>query len=68
MKYFDITDFGAIGDGKTNNTKSIQAAIDECSKTGGTVLIQSGIFMSESITLKSNVRTTTESISIPADM
>ena len=29
-KIFDIRDFGAIGDNKTINTRSIQAAIDKC--------------------------------------
>jgi polygalacturonase len=28
-----ITDFGAVGDGKTLNTKAIQAAIDKCAST-----------------------------------
>ena len=38
-KRYDITAYGAIGDGKTLNTKMIQAAIDECAKKGGTVVI-----------------------------
>ncbi|MEO9891918.1 glycosyl hydrolase family 28 protein [Aurantibacter sp.] len=53
---YSITDFGAIGDGKTLNTKFIQKAIDACvSNGGGTVIIPSGIFKSGTILLKSNV-------------
>lgn len=53
---FDITKFGAIGDAKTLNTKSIQNAVDACNKNGGgTVLIPTGIFMTGTIYLKSNV-------------
>lgn len=56
MKNFNITDFGAIGDGKTLNTVAIQTAIDECANSGGgRVIIESGVFMSGSITLKTGV-------------
>lgn len=56
MKIFDITQYGAVGDGKTLNTVAIQRAIDECAMVGGgRVLISSGIYMSGSITLRSNV-------------
>ena len=52
---FNILDFGAIADGKTINTKAIQAAIDECAKEGGRVVVPAGLFMSGSIFLRSNV-------------
>jgi exo-poly-alpha-galacturonosidase len=45
MKIFDITKYGAIGDGKTLSTKAIQKAIDECVQ-GGKVLIPEGVFVS----------------------
>jgi polygalacturonase len=49
-----ITDFGAVGDGKTVNTKAIQAAIDKCAATrqGGVVVVPKGEFRSGAIFLK----------------
>ncbi len=57
MKYFYPEDFGALGDGKTNDVKSIQNAIDNAfSCGGGTVVLESGkIYFSDSITIKKNV-------------
>ena len=53
---YNICDYGAKGDGKTLNTKAIQAAIDACFKDqGGTVLIPAGNFISGTLELKSNV-------------
>lgn len=53
---FNVVNFGAVGDGKTLNTLSIQKTIDSCaSKGGGTVYIPSGVFVSGTIQLKSNV-------------
>ncbi len=49
-------DYKAKGDGVTLNTKSIQAAIDACSESGGgTVLFPAGRFVSGTIYLKSHV-------------
>jgi polygalacturonase len=52
-----ITDFGAAGDGKTLNTKAIQAAIDKCASTrkGGVLVIPKGTFLSGAIFLKQGV-------------
>ncbi|MGP8260534.1 MAG: glycoside hydrolase family 28 protein [Acidobacteriaceae bacterium] len=52
-----ITDFGAVGDGKTLNTKAIQAAIDKCASTkkGGVLVIPKGTFLSGAIFLKQGV-------------
>lgn len=52
---YDITRFGAIGDGKTNNTVFIQQAIDSCSITGGKVYFPTGVFLTATLVLKSNV-------------
>ncbi|AEW02191.1 glycoside hydrolase [Niastella koreensis] len=55
-RIFNVRDFGAKGDGKTLNTKAIQAAIDACNKeNGGTVLIPAGDFICGTVELKSNV-------------
>jgi polygalacturonase len=51
---FDITTFGAVGDGKTMNTHAIQQAIDAC-KPGGVVRIPAGAFLSGAIFLKSEM-------------
>ena len=57
MNVFNITDYGAKGDGITLDTKSIQHAIDECfSKGGGTVYFPAGkSFLTGTIYLKSNI-------------
>jgi hypothetical protein len=54
---FDITDFGAVGDGVTDDAPAIQAAIDRCSGSGGgAVLVPSGgRHLTGSFVLKSNV-------------
>jgi len=51
-----VTDFGAVGDGKTLNTAAIQRAVDACADAGGgRVLIPAGTFVSGPIFLKSNI-------------
>ena len=52
---YNILDYGAVPDGLTKATKAIQAAIDDCTKTGGQVLVPSGRFLSGSLHLKSDV-------------
>jgi polygalacturonase len=53
---FDVREFGAVGDGRTLNTKAIQQAIDTCSSAGGgTVLIAGGSFVTGTIYLKDHV-------------
>ncbi|HZY74528.1 MAG TPA: glycoside hydrolase family 28 protein [Edaphobacter sp.] len=52
-----ITDYGAVPDGTTVNTRAIQSAIDKCasSKTGGVIVVPKGIFLSGAIFLKQGV-------------
>jgi polygalacturonase len=56
-KVCDVSQFGAVGDGKTKDTAAIQKAIDSCAadKNGGIVRLALGTFLSAPITLKSNV-------------
>jgi polygalacturonase len=54
--YFNIKNWGAVGDGKTMDSDAINKAIDDCEQSGGgTVYFPPGIFLSGSIHLKSNV-------------
>ena len=51
-----ITSYGAVADGRTNNTPFIQKAIDEVSAMGGgQVVIPPGNFMTGTLFLKSGV-------------
>jgi polygalacturonase len=55
-RIFDITDFGARGDGATLNSEAIARAIEACSKAGGgRVLVPSGRFLTGAVHLLSNV-------------
>lgn len=52
----NVLDFGAVGDGICDDAEKIQSAIDECSRTGGTVLFPSGYtFLSSSLIAAKNV-------------
>jgi len=53
---YDISHYGALGDGKTLNTQAIQAAIDKCAAGGGgTLRIPPGAFLSGALFLKPGV-------------
>lgn len=53
---FYCTDFGAVGDGITINTKAIQSAIDACNASGGgKVVLSPGTYLSGTIIMKDNV-------------
>ncbi|MET4780432.1 glycosyl hydrolase family 28 protein [Glaciihabitans sp. UYNi722] len=57
MTTVDITEYGAVADGTTNNAAAIQATIDQVSSLGGgrVVVPSGGTFKTGSIMLKSNV-------------
>lgn len=52
----DVRDFGAVGDGKTKDTRAIQAAVDKCADKKGTVLLRNGTFLSGTIVLRSHIK------------
>ena len=60
-KRFVISDFGAVADPKTVNTKAIQAAIEKCAASGGgVVVVPKGTFLSGAIFLKQGVNLSVE--------
>lgn len=55
-KDFKVTDFGAVGDGKTNCSDAFKKAIEACNNEGGgRVVVPAGRFYTGPIYLKSNV-------------
>ena len=53
----NVRDFGANGDGLTNDTAAINRAIDKCNASGGgDVIFDAGTYVAASIHLKSNIR------------
>ena len=54
-KTFVANDYGAIGDGTTLNTSSIQKTIDAAAAVGGTITLKPGTYLSGSLFLKSGV-------------
>ncbi len=55
-KTYNITKYGALADGKTDNTKAIQKTIDAASENGGgMVLVPKGNFVTGVLYLRSNV-------------
>ena len=56
IRVYDPADYGAVHDGQTLCTATIQKAIDECSKHGGGVVrLSGGQFLSGTIFMKSGV-------------
>lgn len=55
LQIFDVTDYGATGDGITNDQKAIQKAIDACAGSGGTVLFPAGTYLTGQLMLGSDM-------------
>lgn len=55
-KTYSVSDFGAIADGKFNNTQVFRNVIEACSKSGGGVIVvPSGKYFTGPIQLESNI-------------
>lgn len=55
-KVYDISEFGAVGDGITDNTAAINAAVQECAGCGGgVVLVPKGEYVTGTLYLKPKV-------------
>ncbi|MDT0323077.1 glycoside hydrolase family 28 protein [Streptomyces millisiae] len=54
---YNVMDFGAVGDGTTDDTGPVQAAVDACAQAGGgRVVIPGGhVFRTGTVTLRSHV-------------
>jgi polygalacturonase len=52
---YDVHDFGAVGDGRSNDHDAIQKAIDSCRPGGGTVLLSNGTFLTGQLILNNNI-------------
>jgi len=52
LPHFDVRSHGATGDGKAYDTAAIQAAIDACAGTGGSVILPEGRYLSAQLTLR----------------
>src|SRR4051812_30878884 len=55
-KPYVASDFGAVGDAQTVNTRALQSLIDRCSaEGGGVVVIPKGVFLSGALYFKPGV-------------
>ena len=49
---FDARQFGAAGDGKTDDTAALQKALDAAGTTGGAVLLAPGVYLTRELHLR----------------
>lgn len=56
LRVYNVSDYGAVPDGKTINTKAIQNAIDDCTSAGGGIVtFSTGRYLTGSIYVKEGV-------------
>jgi Pectate lyase superfamily protein len=51
----DVRKLGALGDGKTDDTKILQQAIDSAAQTGGAVFIPPGVYLTHELHMRPGV-------------
>jgi|SRR5690554_607629 len=51
----NVKDFGALGDGKTNDTKAIQKAISQGAKEGKKVVFSKGVYLVDELTISTSL-------------
>ncbi len=51
----NVTEFGAVGDGKTDDTAAIQRAIDKAAETQDTVMFPSGVYCCSTLHVPAHV-------------
>ena len=52
--FYNVCDFGAIGDGISLDTAALQGALDACKAEGGTVTVPKGNYLTSSLRIYSN--------------
>ena len=50
----NVREFGATGDGKTDDTKAIQRALDAAGEAGGTVFVGPGVYLCADLLMRKN--------------
>ena len=56
LRFFDVTQYGAVGDGKELATTANVSAVNDCAKAGGgIVFVPPGEYLSGAVALRSNV-------------
>lgn len=59
---YNVCNYGAKGDGVTNDQAAIQNAINDCKGTGGTVLFPKGVFLTGQLILGDNMTIQVDSL------
>lgn len=52
---FDVTDFGAVGDGTVDSTIAFQAAIDKAAEVKGAVIVPPGMYICSTLYMKPDI-------------
>jgi len=54
QQQMNVRDFGATGDGKTDDTKAIQRALDAAGEVRGTVFVPRGVYLCADLKMRPN--------------